>query len=1205
MKRIISVILAFVLGVGALPFVLPELLSGAEGALDFKYGDDCSWYYDTNTDVFSVTGTGSTYDYGGMNRPPWSGVVSRFGTAVINEGITRLGAGALGSAAQTREVYLPSTLECIDCYFTKSVTNINIPENNSLKYVNVEYIQNTAWFKSQPDGPVYLGKVLIGYNGDITAETVVNITDGTVGIAKDALYNRKELANINYPETIEYVGYRAFENTAWLSAQPYGPMYIGKSLYTYIGNVSVEEYDFTVREGTVSISDWAFYNKKIMTYLHIPESLEYIGDSAFNYVATLSEITIPENSRLKHIGGGAFIGTKINTFNLPQGLEYIGDNTFGSRIYRKIYIPSSVNHIGELAQTGNSNGDTFAEFTVSPENKKYSSDEQGNLYNKDKSVLIRAAAVNAKTDLTVSDTVTEIYDGACRNIRLMNKITLPDGLKKIGKEALAMIAYDDLNTDYVIDFGYSEPEIGTDLFNGDIYLTSIIVRSMNLVFPEGAFSSVKNETFTVYLMLGSAMQTYCETYGINYEFLDYYLQLAEINNALSIAQGLDRSLYTADSLAALDSAVSQINLDVNGLTQEQVDEWTGSINAALSALKYLPADFTAIGEALARARSINRSLYTADSLLALDTLALSVDYGADITRQTEIDSLAADINAAVDSLVYREADYSAVNNAVSRAVAVNRNQYTEQSLANLDAALQNIEYGLDITYQNKVNAFAESIELAVNALVAKPADYKDVEEAIRRADSVNRDYYTAESLAAVDNAIAAVDYSLTFANQQSVAQYALAINAAVDSLVYLPADYTAVDSAINRAGNIDRIMWGAASLAELDQSIDSVDRSLNITQQAVVDAYAQNITDKIDSLEYAAVTLRNDTHGVIVGATAKEIYPLTSLTVEKLDPSDITGANFAVGGKVKTALYYDISLILNSEKIQPGGEVTVKIRIPDGVSPEKCKVYHVTDDPVDPLVKFTSAVDGSYIVFETDHFSEFAVLEIENIPEGIVITALPDKTVYGKGEAFDPKGMIITAFYSNGTNARVTDYDVSVDTSTAGTVPLTVYYTMNGVTKSVSTVITVKDDSQENPENPGDPGPHSEDPDDEKPKPDDPQTLQIKLKAPVNTTVDYRTKVTVIVSADNLPDGCKIVLSSGGKTVASGEGTVRYYIGEIKNPEVISARVVDKSGNMVTGSDGKAVKSEFTVNVNNGFFTRIIAFFKGLFNLLPEKTIEP
>ena len=124
--------------------------------------------------------------------------------------------------------------------------------------------------------------------------------------------------------------------------------------------------------------------------------------------------------------------------------------------------------------------------------------------------------------------------------------------------------------------------------------------------------------------------------------------------------------------------------------------------------------------------------------------------------------------------------------------------------------------------------------------------------------------------------------------------------------------------------------------------------------------------------------------------------PTTSLTVEKLDPSNIASANFAVGGKVKNALYYDISLIRNSVKIQPDGTVTVKIRIPDGVAPEKCKVYHVTDDPVDPLVKFTSSLDGNYIVFETDHFSEFAVLEVETVPVGIVITSPPSKTVYAK-----------------------------------------------------------------------------------------------------------------------------------------------------------------------------------------------------------------
>lgn len=1185
MKRLLSLVMAVAICFGA--FSLPEILTKADAALDFKCGENATWYLDTQTGTLTISGTGSTYDYESFGGKPFSEFSRSITSVVFEEGITRIGSYFTSELSNCVSIALPSTLKHIDYnYFSNSVSQIIIPENNSLIYFDDYFtLSKTKWFQNQPDGVVYLGNCVMGYRGTATEDETVTLRENTVSIAPNAFYNQTNLKNIIIPETVEFVGYRAFDNTAFLADQPIGALYIGKALYRYVGSVTIEDYEFNIKEGTVCVSSEAFSGKKIIKSVHFPESVRYICRNAF-WNSSVKALSFEEGSELKYIGKSAFGICQLNSFDTPEGLEYIDDLAFSNNGVPVLKIPSSVNKIGKLYGTGSTNIDLRTKYEVSPENRYYSSDEYGILYNKDKTVLIRASVQSGLTDFTVPDSVVEIAPGAFRYLTYSYRsIHLPDGLKKIGQEAFACMAYDNSYAERHIDFGYSEPEISGSAFAKDGYLSSVTVRSMDLTFPEGALSSVTNENFTVYLMRGSAMQTYCDTYGINYEFLDYTLQLSTINDLLSIAGGLDRSLYAPAGLALLDETVSEIDLNLKNLTQEQVDEWANEINYALSSLEYLPADYAAVGEALARARGIDRSLYTADSLLALDSLVLSIDYNANITRQAEIDSLAADINSAVDALVYREADYSPVNTAVSKALAVNQNEFTESSFANLQAALQNVVYGLDITQQRRVNAFADSIELAIDALIPRAADYKDVYEAVNRAAKIDREYYTAESLARLDAAVGAVDYSLNFDDQQIVTEYARAINSAVDSLEYLPADYSEVDRAIALYNNIDRLLWRASSLTALDQYVSSVDRSLNITQQTAVNACAQTIIDRINSLEYAAVTLRNDTHEVIVGASAKEIYPTTSLTVEKLDPSNIASANFAVGGKVKTALYYDISLIRNSVKIQPDGTVTVKIRIPDGVAPEKCKVYHVTDDPVDPLVKFTSSLDGSYIVFETDHFSEFAVLEVETVPVGIVITSPPSKTVYAKGEAFDPNGMEITAFYSNGASAAVTDYDISVDMNTAGAKTLTVYYTFNGVTKSVSTVITVED----------------------KPSPSEPANplgKDIILKAPSDTRVEYGAKVTVTVSAENLPEGCYTVIMMDGKAVARGRELVSYNAGSLRSTASFTAKIIDPSGKTAENSSGKPLTSNFTVEVNGGIFARIIAFFKSIFGLLPETELK-
>lgn len=65
--------------------------------------------------------------------------------------------------------------------------------------------------------------------------------------------------------------------------------------------------------------------------------------------------------------------------------------------------------------------------------------------------------------------------------------------------------------------------------------------------------------------------------------------------------------------------------------------------------------------------------------------------------------------------------------------------------------------------------------------------------------------------------------------------------------------------------------------------------------------------------------------------------------------------------------------------------------------------------------------------------------------EKIEVTALPDKMVYEDGEAFDPTGMVVTAYYSNGKTREITDYvtyDAETITADHKTVTISFPYVM-------------------------------------------------------------------------------------------------------------------------------------------------------------------
>lgn len=74
----------------------------------------------------------------------------------------------------------------------------------------------------------------------------------------------------------------------------------------------------------------------------------------------------------------------------------------------------------------------------------------------------------------------------------------------------------------------------------------------------------------------------------------------------------------------------------------------------------------------------------------------------------------------------------------------------------------------------------------------------------------------------------------------------------------------------------------------------------------------------------------------------------------------------------------------------------------------------------------------------------------------IAVTTPPAKTVYEYGDSFQSAGMVVTATYSDGASAAVTNYSISPTTFTSvGSQSVTISYTEHGVTKTSTTAVTV------------------------------------------------------------------------------------------------------------------------------------------------------
>ena len=156
--------------------------------------------------------------------------------------------------------------------------------------------------------------------------TSVLISDGVKSIGQAAFNNCSVLSSITIPNSVTSIGNQAFENTAWYNNQPDGLVYAGKVAYQYKGTMP-DNTTIIIEDGTVSISNAAFYNCTGLFSVTIPNSVTSIGDHAFSSCTGLTSITIPNS--VTSIGERAFDNCDgLTSINIPNSVTSIGNYAF-------------------------------------------------------------------------------------------------------------------------------------------------------------------------------------------------------------------------------------------------------------------------------------------------------------------------------------------------------------------------------------------------------------------------------------------------------------------------------------------------------------------------------------------------------------------------------------------------------------------------------------------------------------------------------------------------------------------------------------------------------------------------------------------------------------------------------------------------------------------------------------------------------------
>lgn len=184
----------------------------------------------------------------------------------------------------------------------------------------------------------------------------------------------------------------------------------------------------TLADGVTGLGMYAFSGCKSLQSVNLPDSVTAIGQSAFSGCNSLQSITIP-NSVSGIIGTYAFSGCKsLQSIIIPDGITKIDAGVFsGCENLQSVTIPDSATfNSSSFSRYYNifQNCSALTGIWVGSNHPHYSNDENGILYNKDKTALLLVPSGIGKI-CVIPESVTQIEDYAFSLCADLEALTLP------------------------------------------------------------------------------------------------------------------------------------------------------------------------------------------------------------------------------------------------------------------------------------------------------------------------------------------------------------------------------------------------------------------------------------------------------------------------------------------------------------------------------------------------------------------------------------------------------------------------------------------------------------------------------------------------------------------------------------------------------------------------------------------------------------
>lgn len=391
---------------------------------------------------------------------------------VISDGIKRIRPYSFADCHKLQAVVIPASVEIIDSYAfynCENLENITI-EGNPIVKSSTSFL-NTAWMKKQSAGALILAGNLIWYKGGTPRNYV--IPEGVFNICADAFQNGF-FSNIVVSEGVKFIQPNAFYATKTIklpstieslplniyvnpesnsqidsifipcnvnelllvnSEGKYGSFRFRKMsvdpanrnyFSPYNSEIIIRKTDSTliiagisdtiIPMGVQTIGEYAFAYHDI-TSVVIPNSVQYISESAFQGCLQLSKVTMSDSLLL--IGDNAFNSCiKLVDFTWPDQLIQIGANSFFASGIENASLPESIISIGSNAFAASS----LKSLTLS-DSLKYLGDY--------------AFSNTLITEIEIPSDLYRIGNGVFSNCSKLKSIIIPGNIEEVGKYAFS------------------------------------------------------------------------------------------------------------------------------------------------------------------------------------------------------------------------------------------------------------------------------------------------------------------------------------------------------------------------------------------------------------------------------------------------------------------------------------------------------------------------------------------------------------------------------------------------------------------------------------------------------------------------------------------------------------------------------------------------------------------------------------------------